>query len=112
MVDREHGCAAFASGFSTLVCTVVNSSLLLEFAPRSGRSSPMLSTTPRAFIRRGSCLKEFPVSSLGHSVLLPALAGGRWAKDLNVSAPESPYLAFIVGLHVATAAAAIGVFLA
>jgi undecaprenyl-diphosphatase len=47
----------------------------------------------------------FPVSSLGHSVLVPALVGGRWARDLNVSAPESPYLAFIVGLHVATAAA-------
>jgi len=45
------------------------------------------------------------VSSLGHSVLVPALVGGRWARDLNVSAPESPYLAFIVGLHVATAAA-------
>jgi undecaprenyl-diphosphatase len=47
----------------------------------------------------------FPVSSLGHSVLVPALVGGRWAQDLDVSAPESPYLAFIVGLHVATAAA-------
>ncbi len=47
----------------------------------------------------------FPVSSLGHSVLIPALIGGQWAKDLNVSAPQSPYLAFIVGLHVATAAA-------
>ena len=47
----------------------------------------------------------FPVSSLGHSVLIPALVGGKWAQDLNVSAPESPYLAFIVGLHVATAAA-------
>lgn len=47
----------------------------------------------------------FPVSSLGHSILVPALLGGRWAQDLNVSAPESPYLAFIVGLHVATAAA-------
>ncbi|MDQ2880866.1 MAG: undecaprenyl-diphosphate phosphatase [Actinomycetota bacterium] len=47
----------------------------------------------------------FPVSSLGHSILIPALVGGRWAHDLNVSAPESPYLAFIVGLHVATAAA-------
>ena len=49
----------------------------------------------------------FPVSSLGHSVLLPALVGGRWARDLDVSAPESPYLAFIVGLHVATALALI-----
>ncbi|GAA4244810.1 undecaprenyl-diphosphate phosphatase [Dactylosporangium darangshiense] len=47
----------------------------------------------------------FPVSSLGHSILLPALLGGRWARDLNVSAPESPYLAFVVGLHVATALA-------
>ena len=47
----------------------------------------------------------FPVSSLGHSVLIPALVGGQWAQDLDVSAPESPYLAFIVGLHVATAAA-------
>ena len=47
----------------------------------------------------------FPVSSLGHSVLVPALLGGQWAQDLNVSAPQSPYLAFIVGLHVATAAA-------
>jgi undecaprenyl-diphosphatase len=47
----------------------------------------------------------FPVSSLGHSVLVPALIGGHWAQDLNVTAPESPYLAFIVGLHVATAAA-------
>jgi len=47
----------------------------------------------------------FPVSSLGHSVLIPALLGGRWARDLNVSTPESPYLAFIVGLHVATALA-------
>jgi undecaprenyl-diphosphatase len=49
----------------------------------------------------------FPVSSLGHSVLVPAAIGGSWARDLNVSAPESPYLAFIVGLHVATAAALI-----
>ena len=47
----------------------------------------------------------FPVSSLGHNVLLPALLGGSWASDLNVARPESPYLAFIVGLHVATALA-------
>ena len=47
----------------------------------------------------------FPVSSLGHNVLIPAIIGGAWASDLNVSKAESPYLAFIVGLHVATAIA-------
>jgi undecaprenyl-diphosphatase len=52
----------------------------------------------------------FPVSSLGHSVLIPALVGGHWARDLNVSTPESPYLAFIVGLHVATAIALVVYF--
>jgi undecaprenyl-diphosphatase len=49
----------------------------------------------------------FPISSLGHSVLLPAWVGGSWATDLSVAAAESPYLAFIVGLHVATALALI-----
>jgi undecaprenyl-diphosphatase len=49
----------------------------------------------------------FPISSLGHAVLIPAWVGGSWADDLNVSSPESPYLAFIVGLHVATALALI-----
>jgi undecaprenyl pyrophosphate phosphatase UppP len=52
----------------------------------------------------------FPVSSLGHNVLLPALIGGQWAKDLNVSSDKSPYLAFVVGLHVATAVAMIAYF--
>jgi undecaprenyl pyrophosphate phosphatase UppP len=52
----------------------------------------------------------FPVSSLGHNVLLPALIGGNWASTLNVSSPDSPYLAFIVGLHVATAIGMIAYF--
>src|ERR1700722_5002895 len=52
----------------------------------------------------------FPVSSLGHNVLLPALIGGSWAKTLNVSAPGSPTLAFLVGLHVGTAIAMIAFF--
>ncbi|HTT51000.1 MAG TPA: undecaprenyl-diphosphate phosphatase [Streptosporangiaceae bacterium] len=47
----------------------------------------------------------FPVSSLGHNVLIPALIGGSWASDLNVAQASSPYLAFIVGMHVATALA-------
>jgi undecaprenyl-diphosphatase len=52
----------------------------------------------------------FPISSLGHAVLIPAIVGGQWAQDLNVSAKESPYLAYIVGLHVATALAMITYF--
>jgi undecaprenyl-diphosphatase len=51
----------------------------------------------------------FPVSSLGHSVLLPAWIGGSWSTLVTQSAgqqsEQSPYLAFIVALHVATALA-------
>src|SRR5579863_1389653 len=44
----------------------------------------------------------FPVSSLGHSVLLPGLLG--WHNLVNSqSKSESFFLAFIVGLHVGTA---------
>jgi undecaprenyl-diphosphatase len=52
----------------------------------------------------------FPVSSLGHSVLLPAVIGGSWARDLDVSSAESPYLAFVVGTHVATALALVAFY--
>jgi undecaprenyl-diphosphatase len=47
----------------------------------------------------------FPVSSLGHSVLFPALVGGSWARDLEMGAPGSPYLDSLVAMHVATALA-------
>lgn len=51
----------------------------------------------------------FPISSLGHSVLVPALIGGSWQDLVTQSATgnseASPYLAFIVALHVATALA-------
>jgi undecaprenyl-diphosphatase len=51
----------------------------------------------------------FPVSSLGHSVLVPAFIGGSWEHLVTESASSdsghSPYLAFIVALHVATAVA-------
>src|SRR3954447_18052458 len=44
----------------------------------------------------------FPISSLGHSVLLPAWLG--WHNLVKAqSADESFYLAFVVALHVATA---------
>jgi undecaprenyl-diphosphatase len=46
----------------------------------------------------------FPISSLGHSVILPALFG--WSNVVAAqSAKESFFLAFLVGLHVATALA-------
>ena len=46
----------------------------------------------------------FPISSLGHSVLLPAWLG--WDRLVTAqSADESFYLAFVVALHVATALA-------
>ena len=70
------------------------------------RMSPHLSYVEAVIVGAAQGITElFPVSSLGHAVLVPALVGGQWAQDLNVSAPKSPYLAFIVGLHVATAAA-------
>jgi undecaprenyl-diphosphatase len=53
----------------------------------------------------------FPVSSLGHSVLVPAFIGGSWETLVTQSATStsesSPYLAVIVALHVATALALI-----
>lgn len=52
----------------------------------------------------------FPISSLGHNVLVPALLGGQFKADLNVAADHSPYLAFVVALHVATAFAMIAYF--
>jgi undecaprenyl-diphosphatase len=45
----------------------------------------------------------FPVSSLGHSVLIPALVG--WDDIVKAQSTESPYLAFLVALHVGTALA-------
>ncbi len=51
----------------------------------------------------------FPISSLGHSVLVPALIGGSWqhlvTESSTATSEGSPYLAFVVALHVATACA-------
>ena len=45
----------------------------------------------------------FPISSLGHSVLVPAWIGGSWERFLtNETAGESPYLLMIIALHVAS----------
>jgi undecaprenyl-diphosphatase len=48
----------------------------------------------------------FPISSLGHGVLIPALLG--WNNLVNAqTSKESFFLAFLVGLHVGTAVALI-----
>jgi undecaprenyl-diphosphatase len=56
----------------------------------------------------------FPISSLGHSVLVPAWVGGSWNELVTQSATgnseASPYLAFIVALHVGTAIALLAFF--
>jgi undecaprenyl-diphosphatase len=56
----------------------------------------------------------FPVSSLGHSVLVPAWIGGSWQTLVTQSSqPHSEssfYLAFLVALHVATALALLWFF--
>ena len=45
----------------------------------------------------------FPISSLGHSVLVPAWIGGSWERFLsNKTSGESPYLLMIIALHVAS----------
>jgi undecaprenyl-diphosphatase len=56
----------------------------------------------------------FPVSSLGHSVLVPAWFGGSWQTLVTQSAQSNSessfYLAYIVALHVATALALLWFF--
>ncbi len=56
----------------------------------------------------------FPVSSLGHSVLVPAWLGGSWTtlvtQSSQASSESSFYLAYIVALHVATALALLWFF--
>jgi undecaprenyl-diphosphatase len=56
----------------------------------------------------------FPVSSLGHSVLVPAWIGGSWqtmvTQSSEANSETSFYLAFIVALHVATALALLWFF--
>jgi undecaprenyl-diphosphatase len=56
----------------------------------------------------------FPISSLGHSVLVPAWIGGSWqtlvTQSSQASSETSFYLAYIVALHCATALALLWFF--
>jgi len=54
----------------------------------------------------------FPISSLGHTVIVPSWIGGSWGTLVRQeSSPESPYLAFVVGLHLATAVVLIAFYI-
>jgi undecaprenyl-diphosphatase len=50
----------------------------------------------------------FPISSLGHAVLIPAWVGGDWASF--ITDPASPYLTVTIALHAASALALFLVF--
>ena len=56
----------------------------------------------------------FPVSSLGHSVLVPAWIGGSWetlvTQSSQADSASSFYLSYIVALHCATAVALLWFF--
>src|SRR5919199_3510720 len=65
-----------------------------------------------ALVKGGTEL--FPVSSLGHSVLVAAWIGGSWqtlvTQSSQASSETSFYLAYIVALHCATALALLWFF--
>ncbi|MBY8855159.1 undecaprenyl-diphosphate phosphatase [Nocardia sp. CA2R105] len=68
---------------------------------------PMITYSQAAVIGAVQGVTElFPISSLGHSVLVADWFGGRWeAVSVNKSDRGATYLAFVVALHVATAVA-------
>ncbi len=99
---------------------------LEEGSRQSARSRSSLPLSPSSHLRRSPCrpmsylqaivialiqgvTELFPVSSLGHSVIVPAWIGGSWqtlvTQSSQGSSEQSFYLAFIVALHVATALA-------
>src|SRR3977135_72087 len=76
-----------------------------RYAPVDGageRRLPMISYFQAIVIGLLQGVTElFPISSLGHSVLIPSLGGWHDLAKAQ-SADESFYLAFLVALHVAT----------
>ncbi len=53
----------------------------------------------------------FPISSLGNTVIVPSWLSGSWALLVcQETQTHSPYLAFVVGLHLATAVVLLGFY--
>src|SRR5215469_1115006 len=101
--------------------THATTNLVTRRAPRSTRWLPFFRQSSRSTGANVSYLQAFvialiqgvtelfPVSSLGHSVLIPAWIGGSWQTLVTQSSQQdsesSFYLAYIVALHCATALA-------
>ena len=70
----------------------------------------MVITYPQAIITGfiQGITELFPISSLGHAVLVPAWIGGSW-KSFTTD-PDSAYLSITVALHFASALALFWVF--
>ena len=77
--------------------------MLLALAHASPHLDPKITTFQAIVLGTLQGVSElFPISSLGHTVLLPHLFG--WTNIVKwQSQPESPWLAFIVALHVGSA---------
>ena len=77
--------------------------LLLALAHTAVHHNPKITTFQAVVLGILQGVSElFPISSLGHTVLFPHLFG--WTNIVNwQSQPESPWLAFIVALHVGSA---------
>src|SRR5919107_1888452 len=87
---------------------------------RPGDTDPEDPDTPMSYLQAivialvQGVTELFPVSSLGHSVLVPAWIGGSWetlvTQSSQADSASSFYLAYIVALHCATALALLWFF--
>jgi hypothetical protein len=73
--------------------------------PRGGPRHLLPELPPAVVIGLMQGVSELsPVPSLGHTVTVPSWIDGSWARLVRQeSQAESPYLALVVGLHLATA---------
>src|SRR4051812_486192 len=120
MLDRDAGAAARGAhpGLSAWSCTGGDGGTRRHRRPGDTYSEdpqPSMSYLQAILIALVQGVTElFPVSSLGHSVLVPAWIGGSWetlvTQSSQADSASSFYLAFIVALHCATALALLWFF--
>ena len=101
----KHGIAAFLVGLACLVVRLVQRPARSR-ARQRGCSSPRSITYFQAIVLGllQGVSELFPVSSLGHSVILPKLLG--W----NIHQNDPYFITFLVATHLATALVLLGFF--